>query len=438
MSRNTDIAFMSELAAAAQLRPRLSASLLLFAVIAFFVWAVIWASFSEIEEVTRGSGQVVPSSELQIVQSLEGGLLAEMAVREGEFVEQGQLLLRIDDVLFASEEGSLRAELTGLRAAEIRRNAEADGTLPVFPADLVESAPAAVAGEQALFETRASEKAAEAAILTEDIASVRAEIAEGEARLSQLARAVELADQELAINRRLVERGAVPEVKLLELERALNEAAGGRAALTERLVGLRAELAAAERRLEQVETKFRADAQTALTEIRTRIASLEARLTSSEDRVRRTELRAPVSGVVQRILVNTIGGVVQPAMPLVEIVPAEDELIVRARVRPSDIAFIQPGQEVRVKITAYDSQIYGSIPGTLERISADAVSGPDGQLYFEVDVLTERTFLGADEARLPIIPGMIAEIDVITGKRTIMSYLLSPILRAGDRALREA
>lgn len=438
MSRDTDAAFMSELAAAAHLRPRLSASLLLFAILLFFVIAVTWASFAEIEEVTRGRGKVVPSRELQVVQSLEGGIVAEVLVEEGKRVSEGDLLLRIDDVMFAAEERSVRAELWGLRAAEARLVAQANGVPLNFPADLAQAATAAIESERDLYQSRRAEMRSEKEILRKDAARVEAEIAETRARLKQLRRSLELTERELAITQRMVSRGAVSETKLLALQQSQNEAEGGIAALSEKLTGLRADLAATRARLEKVETTFRAEAQAKLTETRTRIASLQETLVSREDRVRRTELRAPVDGVVQRILVNTIGGVVRPASPLVEIVPAEDDLIVRARVRPSDIAFLHSGQPVRVKVTAYDSQIYGSLKGTLERISADAVTTSEDRLFYEIDVRIEKTRLGTAENPLPIIPGMVAEVDVITGSRTVMSYLLSPILRASDRALREA
>lgn len=432
-----DTEFMSELEAATHMRPGIASNILLVSVASLVTLFIIWASVSKIDELTRGSGQVVPSREIQVVQSLEGGVLEELLVAEGDRVEEGQILLRISDVLFASEERGVEARSLGVRAKKVRLEAEARGTLFAMPADIREQAPGIAKNEEALYNSRQEELKNAFSIFDDKILKAKAEIAETEENMKRLRNSSVLLRQELVITQEMVRQKAVPKLEEIRIQRELNDLSGQVKAREKKKEGLEAELRAAEKEREDQSDKFRSQALGELSEVETEIVQLQESLKSIGDRVDRTELRAPVSGIVNSIALKTIGGVIEPAHKLIEIVPMDDELKIIARVRPSDIAFLEIGQDVKVTISAYDPQRYGSLDGKLVRIGVNSVNDRDGNIFFEIEVHTEKNHLGTEEKPLPITPGMVADIAVITGKRTIMAYLMKPILRARDKALTE-
>lgn len=437
MSGNDDTEFMSELEAATRMRPAVASNLLLFAVTALIVFFLVWASVSKVEEIVRGSGQVVPSQEIQIVQSLEGGILQELLVAEGDLVKKGQVLLRISDVFFASEERGAEAQFAALRVKKMRLRAEAEDQDFVVPDDLQEKVPNVVENETALYRSRQDELKNALAILDDKIGSIEAQIAESREKTTKMRNSSALLREELAITERMVAQKAVPKLDEIRLRRELSDLSGSIRAEGQKVKGLQAELEGAKKEKEDQRDKFRSDVLGQLSEVETKIAQLEESLKSMGDRVYRTELRAPVDGIVNNVAIKTIGGVVEPAQRLVEIVPVDDELKIAARVRPSDIAFLDVGQDVKVKISAYDPQRYGSLPGKLMRVGANSVTDNDGNVFFEIEVRTDKNYMGTADNPLPITPGMVAETEIITGKKTIMDYILKPILRARDRALTE-
>lgn len=429
-----DTEFMNELEAAANLRPAFTANLLTIAIALLVAFFLVWASFSTIDERTRGEGQVVPTREIQVVQSLEGGILNALLVAEGDRVTKGQILMRVSDVMFASEERGTEAKFASLRAKKARLEAESKGQAFTLPADI----PAAIGeNEKALYESRQRELSNAKAILQDKIDSARAGLSETDAQIARLQNNSALLQQELTITADMVRKQAVPKLEEIRLQRELSDSRGQIRAQQEKQSGLKAELAAAEKQLKDQDDKFRSQALGELAGVETEIAQLGESLKSMGDRVYRTELRAPVDGIINNIALKTIGGVIEPAHKLIEIVPTDDELKIIARVRPSDIAFLKPGQAVKVKISAYDPTRYGALDGTLTRIGANSVNDREGNIFFEIEVRTEKNHLGTAAHPLPITPGMVATTEIITGKRTIMEYLLKPLLRARDRALRE-
>jgi adhesin transport system membrane fusion protein len=432
-----DTEFMSELEAATRMKASFASNLMLFSITGLIILFVFWASVSRIEEITRGNGQVVPSQEIQTVQSLEGGILSELLVVEGDRVAKDQVLLRISDVLFASEERGVEARFAGLRAKKLRLEAESQGKEFVIPGELSEQIPKITGNEKALYDSRQQELSNALSMLDDKISGAKAEINETYADLKRMRDGSALLKQELEITQKMVAQKAVPKLEEIRLQRELSDISGQLRADNQKLVGLKAELSAAEKEKEDQNDKFRSQALGELSDVETEIAQLEENLKSIGDRVYRTELRAPVDGIVNKISLKTIGGVVEPAHKLVEIVPTDDELKIIAKVRPSDIAFLDIGQDVKVKISAYDPQRYGSLEGKLVRIGANSVKDNEGNIFFEIEVRTEKNYMGSSSNPLPITPGMVAETEVITGKRTIMEYLMKPILRAKDRALTE-
>ncbi len=429
--------FMSELEAATRLRPSRASMILLFTIIALIIAFIVWASYSRIEEISRGSGQVVPTREIQVVQSLEGGVLQEILVKQGEIVKKGDILLRISDVLFASEERGAEAQFSGLAAKRARLEAEAKGTEFVVPQTIQDNAPRMASNEIDLYKSRQSELKNSYEILDQRIEKAQADMAEVNAQIGRLSQNKRLLGQELDITREMVRKRAVPKLEEIRLNRELSDISGQINAESQRKSSLQAEVNTAKKEKEGQEAKFRSQALSELNEVHTQISRLEESLKSMGDRVDRTEVRSPVDGIVNNIAINTVGGVVEPAMKLVEIVPSDDELKIVARVPPEEVAFLRPDLPVKVKISAYDPQKYGALDGVLSRIGANSVRDNEGNIFFEIEVHTDKNYLGDEEHPLPITPGMVADVEVITGKRTILEYLLKPLLRARDVALTE-
>ena len=429
--------FMSELDAATKMKPATSATFMLFAIMALVLFALIWAGIAKVEVLTRGEGQVVPSQDVQVVQSLEGGIVEELLASPGDVVKKGQVLMRLSDVQFSSEERGTEAKFLGLEAKKARLLAEANGTEFTLPAGVAEKAPQVATNEKALFESRQKELQNSYAILDDRIAKANADMAEVRAQIGRLSSNRSSLNKELAITKDLVAKRAVPKLEELRLSREISDIAGQINAQSQRRKSLEAELKVARKERESQLDKFRSQALGELNAVETEISSLRENLKSIGDRVDRREVRAPVDGIVNNIAVKTIGGVVEPAMQLVEIVPMDEELKILARIQPSDIAFIRPGQPAKVKITAYDPQKYGALDGKLVRLGATSGRDQDGNTFFEIEVHTDKNFMGVEDSPLPITPGMVAEVEVITGKRTILEYLLKPVLRARDRAFTE-
>lgn len=326
--RESDFTFANQVRAAAELKTPRTSRMLLAAVLLLLITGTTWAHFAILDEVKRGEGRVIPSRQMQVVQSLEGGLVELILVQEGDTVQKGQVLARIDNTKFSADLGEVRA----------KREAAASS--------------------------------------------------------------LKLLSREVELTRRLYEQKVVPEIEMLRLQRQAADLTG-------------------------------------------QIAVFDETIKSAEDRVRRTELRSPVYGIINKINVTTVGAVVQPGANLMDIVPLDDTLLVEGRLRPQDIAFIRPGQDAVVKLTAYDSSVFGSLKGKVERISADTIiddkskMGDKPESFYRVIVRTDKNYLGTQEHPLPIIPGMVATVEVLTGKKSVLDYLVKPARMLADEALRE-
>jgi adhesin transport system membrane fusion protein len=432
-----DNEFMEELEAATRLKPSETSHYLLIAVASLMAAFIIWSSSSEIEEITRGSGQVVPTQEIQVVQSFEGGILEDVLVSEGETVKKGQTILKISDVAFASEERGAEARALSLKAKKARLEAEAKGIEFEIPEEIKEKFPDIARNEEALYRSRKEELENAKSILDNKIASARAGLGEVQAKINRLVESRRLLNEELAITKEMVAKRAVPKLEEIRLNRELSTISGQIREASEEKSGLQAELRQAEREREDREAKFKSQVLGELNEVETQISQLSESLTAMGERVSRTEIKSPVDGVVNKIMIKTIGGVIEPAMKVAEIVPLDDDLKIIARVTPQEIAFLRPGLDTNIKISAYDPQRYGSLDGKLVRIGASSVTDREGDIFFETEVRADKNYLGTEEKPLPITPGMVAQIEIITGKRSILSYLMKPVLRAKDVALTE-
>lgn len=394
-----------------------------------------WAYFAWIDEVVRGEGKVVPSSQIQVIQSLDGGVVEEILVRPGELVEMGDVLLRIDPTRYSSSLGESQAETLSLTAKAARLEAIASGTPLKMPEEIIEKAPELAEMERRVWEARSNELRSNLAVAQELIHQRQQELRETRANRDQAASSCALTSRELNMTRPLLKSGAVSEVDILRLQRDVARYCGEQKAAAAQLDRIQSSIQEAEERLEETEIKFRTEARTELSEVRAKLSTLKQSELALQDRVRLAEVRSPVRGTVKSLFSNTVGGVVQPGKDILEIVPIDDTLLLEVRINPRDIGFLHPGQTASVKFTAYDFVVYGGLEGVLEQLSADTITDEKGNSFYIAKVRTDDTFVGEDNR--PILPGMIADVHVLTGKRTVLQYLLKPILRARENAFTE-
>jgi adhesin transport system membrane fusion protein len=417
------------------------AHILLGMVFVIVISFLIWADQAVLDEVTRGEGRVVPSGQTQVIQNLEGGILAEVLTSEGQIVEKGQVLMRIDNTVAESRLRELKQRYFSGLSTVARLEAEIAGVTDPeaikFPDDLLQGAPDVARSELALFTIRQQQLQSQLAILQDQLSQRQQELAELRGKADNLRSSFGLAQKELDITQPLAAQGVVSKVDLLRLERQVNDLRSDINAAD--LARPRAEAAVEEarKRLNERVVTFKTDASQDLTKAKLELAATAEEMGANQDRVTRTEVRSPVHGTIKEIKIRTIGGVIQPGQNLVEVVPIEDTLLVEAQIRPSDIAFIRPKQAAVVKVTAYDFSTYGGLDAVVEEISADTIQNEKGEHFFRIRLRTDKNFLGTTEKPLPIIPGMTASVDILTGHKTVLEYLLAPVMRARDTALRE-
>jgi membrane fusion protein, adhesin transport system len=397
-----------------------------------------WAALFEIEEVTRATGRVVPSQQVQVVQSLEGGIVRRIDVRQGDVVEAGQVLMQIDDTALSSQRGELLRQEAALLAEEVRLRAEvAFDRAPAFPDALSARAPEAILAEMDVLTSRFDQLDREISVLEAQLDQRRGDLAELLAGRTKMETVIEPLREELALTEVLAASGAVPRIELLRLRSRIAELEGDLTVGRAQEPNLAAAIAEAETQIEVARASYVTAARTRLARLGVELAVVRESLRAAEDRVTRTELRAPVRGTVNAMSVTTVGQVVQPGAALAEIVPEGDALEIEVNVPPGDVAFIRPGDAASVKISAYDYLVYGALEGEVARIGADTIRDGEGREFFQLTILTSRTDLGRNGESLPVTPGMTATVDIQTGRRTVLSYLVQPVLRMRSEALRE-
>lgn len=393
-----------------------------------------WAALTQVEEITRGDGRVVPSLQLQVLQSLDGGIVSSIMVHEGDVVQADQPLIQIDSTRFESSVKESRAQYISLVAKAERLKALSEGRAFREPAEAKPEDVAVIEQERRSYDSSMNELQAQVSIARQQLEQRQQELTEARAKKEQATQGYDLAAKELAVTKPLITSGAVSEVDLLRLERDVARFSGEREIANAQISRSQASIGEAKRKIEEVELNFRNEYRKELTDTMGKLNSLSAGSVGLSDKVKHSTIRAPLKGLIKRLLVNTVGGVVQPGKDLIEIVPAEDTLQLEAKVLPRDIGFLHPGQSAIVKFTAYDFSIYGGLEARVESIGADSITDEKGNTFFIVRVRTLKPKLGEN---LPIIPGMMAEVDIMTGKKSILTYLLKPILRSKQIALTE-
>jgi adhesin transport system membrane fusion protein len=434
-----DMEFMSDSSAAMLQGAPIRFHLVLWVAVTFLFFALIWASYATLDVVTTGEGKVIPSSNKQTVQNLEGGIIKDIRVKPGDVVEKGQIIMLIDDTRFASSLQETEEQIHALEAKLARLTSEATGRPLTFSEDLKKNYSQYVANETNLYESKQRELAVKLNILRDQEEQRLQELAEVKNKLQQFTRSLALVTKEMELTRPLVNDGAVSEVELLRLERNVNDLTGELEQTELSIPRVEANLAGARKKIDELTISAKTEALSELNAAKGDYQRFVEQIRAAEDRVYRTDVRSPVTGTVNEVHVTTIGGIIQPGQDLVEIIPLNDTLLIEANIRPSDIGFLRPNLDATVKISAYDFSIHGGLEAMVEHISADTITDERGDSFYKIRVrTTDKSYLvGKQGEKLHIIPGMSATVDILTGEKTVLEYLLKPIIKAKQNAMRE-
>ncbi|MGE4498416.1 MAG: HlyD family type I secretion periplasmic adaptor subunit [Deferribacterales bacterium] len=433
----SDIEFMNSLNAAVLQKSPVKMSLILYVITAFIAVILLWAYFTELDELTRGVGKVIPSRQVQVVQNLEGGIVKELRVKEGQFVKAGQVLVVIDDTGAGSSYQEGRAKLGELKARAVRLRAEAGISPFVIDEEAKNNYPQLIMEEQRLYETNASRSNSEKEVFVQRFKQRQVELSNARLRLKNLYSSKSMIQREIELMNPLFKKGLVSELEFIQLKQKELDNRKEIDETTKSIESLEYQVVEARNAVNEIEGRQKSEAQTELNKVIAEIEQITNTQVAIEDRVKRTMVRSPVDGTVKQLLINTVGGIAKPGMDIIEIVPNDDTLLIEAKIKPSDIAFIYPGQSAVVKLTAYDFAIYGGLEGKVIHVSADTITDEKDEEYYLVRIETDKNYLGTEDNKKDIMVGMTVQADIITGKKTIIQYIMKPILRAKYNALRE-
>ena len=432
-----DMVYMRSLSAAVVHRtPRYLIAIVLVITL-FVISAIVWMNWAQIDVVIRGSGKVSTASQVQNIQSLEGGIISEIMVVEGQTVSADQPLIKISDVAFSSSFEENRLLYLDLLARSSRLNAQAFGTDFIPHPEVAAEAPELVKSEKSLFDSHLQQLKETLSIHDEKISQQESALREAQSKSRQLVKSLDLVKREIKIKKPLKDRGIISEVEFLQLQQKEAELEGQIESVNLSVPRIRSTIDEAGFSKKKEKLDFQNKAKQELNEVTSEIGRIKETQTALKDRVKRTTLRSPVNGIVQRLYTNTIGGVISPGSNIVEIVPQEDALLVEIKIKPADIAYLSVGQFARLKFSAYDFAIHGSLQGIVIFVSADTITDEDGVSFYLIRVKPTKAFLGVKSGELPIRIGMTVEGDIITAKKSILSYLTEPVHRGIDKALRE-
>lgn len=446
MKNQDDVNFINTLYSQQNARVGKRMVLLFFLIIVFFISAITWAFFAEIDELARGSGKVIPSEKIQTIQSLDGGIISDILVSEGDTIKRGQALMKIDTTRFQASLEESENIYNHLLVTKIRLLAESkidiNKKIPklIFPEELKKKVNGFAVNDEVLFEKRVSELKSTINILDNQYKQKKQELVESRSQLNQLRKRLLLIKEEMKTIKRLVDKGSKSKVELLKIKKEYNQLEGEYLSVKLSIPRLNYAIQEFLNRKEEKLKTFKAEVFNELQKLNTEINKYESKLISAQDKIEKTVLVSPVNGIVKQIYINTIGGVIRSGVDLIEIVPSSETLLIEVKIDPKDIAFINPSQEAMVKLTAYDFSIYGGLEGKIVEISADSIKDEDSRenkTYYKVVIKTDKNYLEKDGEKLPIIPGMIASVDIKTGKKTILDFILKPILKTKQNALHE-
>ena len=424
-----DYEFMHSLSGAVlEVAPTRLRFVLYFWVIAIFVF-LLWAKFALIDEITRGDGEIIPSGENQIIQNLEGGIVEEILVSDGQEVKKGQVLIRIDNQKSKSSFTSNEIKANALEAKITRLRAEAEGKKFLVSPELMEKVPTIVENEKSLYITNKRQLNSKLSGLEEKLLQKKQELSEAESQLGHLKSSYRMIKAEVRMTKPMVAKGVRSKIDFLKLQREENEVGSKYDSTKQSIPRLESAIKEVQNSIDEVNYMFKGDAKVKMNEAVSELRALQETSTALEDEVSRTVVRSPMDGIVQRLFVHTVGGVIKPGADIMEIVPSGQNLLVEVKIKPSDIAFIYFGQKAIVKFSAYDFAIYGGLDGKVVLISADTEKDQKDNVFYKVRIQTDKNYLTRNKERLRIIPGMTVSVDIITGQKSVLDYILKPILK---------
>jgi len=425
-----DYEFMNSLSAAiSEHTPKRMRWALYFWFIAVTLF-IVWASLTQIDEITRGTGEVVPSGENQMIQNLEGGIVKEIMIKVGDSVKKGQPLLKIDNQKSQAQSNSTHIKALELKAKIIRLDAEANGKQFKVAYDLEKSMPKLIHNERSLYLSRQKQLNAKVDALLDKEVQKKQELKETVEKIVHLKRTVSLMNEEVAMMEPMVKQGVKSKVTFMQLQREQSKVLGDLSSAKNSIPRIKAGISEIKNNIEEARINFKNEAKKELNEVTAEAMRIKESNEALDDQVKRTLVRSPMNGIVQKLYVHTIGGVIKPGDDLIEIVPTDEALWLEVKIKPSDIAFIYPGQKAVVKFTAYDFRIYGGLDGEVVHISADTTKDKKEKAFYIIHIKTDKNHLGTEAKPLKIIPGMTVSVDIMTGKKTVMDYILKPILKA--------
>jgi len=415
-------------AAVLEVAPTRLRIVLYFWIIAIFVF-LIWANFAYIDEIARGDGEVIPSGENQMIQNLEGGIVEEILVKEGDAVEKNQILLKIDNQKSISSYSSNEIKAEALQAKILRLEAESNGEDFQVPEDIKKRLGEFIENERSLYETNKKELDSKLSALREKLVQRKQELQEAYSQRDHLESSYSMISKEVRMTRPMVAKGVRSKIDFLQLQRQANEISSKYDAAKKSIPRLKSAIKEVQNNIKETKLNFQSQAKEKMNEALAELHSLKATSTALEDQVTRTIVKSPMKGIVQKLYVHTVGGVIKPGQDIMEIVPSDETLLIKVKIKPKDIAFIYKGQRAIVKFTAYDFAIYGGLEGKVVQISPDSIKDEEGNVFYEVRIKTDKNYIGRHGKQLKIIPGMTTSVDIITGQKSVLDYILKPILK---------
>jgi len=424
-----DYEFMNSLSAAVlQVTPSKLKIILYFWIIAI-ISAIVWANFAIIDEIVRGNGEIIPSSENQIIQNLEGGIVETILVSEGQNVDKGQILIKIDNQKSTSSFNSNSIKADALEAKIIRLKAESNSKEFKATKKLIERIPMFVENEKSLYLTNLQKLKSKTDGLNNQLLQKKNELFEAKTKLIHLKKSLKMIQKEVSMTKPMVLRGVSSKVDFLKLQREENKVEQEYDAIRKSIPRLKSAINEVKNNISEVKYLFRSESKVKLNETLAELKTLQVNSTALEDQVTRTVVRSPMKGIVQELFVHTIGGVIRPGADIIEIVPIDQTLLVEVKIKPADIAFIYIGQKSKVKFSAYDFSIYGGLSGEVIYMSPDTIKDEKDKVFYTIRIKTDKNYLERNGKHLKIIPGMTVNVDIMTGKKSVLDYILKPILK---------
>ena len=424
-----DLEYMNSLSAAVIYNRPKKLHWVLIAFLITITLFIIWASIAKIDEIARGSGKVVPNGQNQIIQNLEGGIVSEILVKEGESVEKDQILIKISNEKSNSTVASNELKALYLQAQIKRLESELKREVFTFENSDNEQLNDFLNNENELYLTNKKQLESKVSILKEQIKQKENESKDARQTIEHLRFSVNAISKEVEMTKPMVDRGIRSQVDFLKLQREQSDAKQKLQSVMLSIPKIESEILEINKKIDETYQMNDSQTREKLNETVSALKDLEANATASTDQVLRTIVKSPSNGIVQKLHINTIGGAIKPAQDLIEIVPTDYKLIVEVKILPKDIAFIYNGQKAIVKFSAYDFSIYGGLTGKVINISPDTITEKDDKTYYLVRIETEKNYIGEKDKSMKIIPGMVADVDIITGKKSILDYILKPILK---------